>query len=317
MNIDKLINFYVGLYPQESYSSLATKILAAHPEVDLSHSTIRQKVGKYVASLEETSLAEELDLEVGSIDDCDCETICDFCLEEANDAIAEEVELQPYLLGDPRNVLIIGDPHAPFTREGYMRFCREQQELFNCGTVVCIGDIVDNHYSSFHEQDPDGRSAGDELELTIKETREWHRVFPNAYCTIGNHDAIIMRKAFSSGLSSRWIKGLAEVLEMPTWKFVTDIELYGVLYTHTLGGSLLNAAMARRQSVVCGHLHTKAEIQWNANKDNRIFSMQVGCGIDDKAYAFNYAKLTAKKSFISCGVVLNSGYLPIVVPMEL
>jgi hypothetical protein len=218
---------------------------------------------------------------------------------------------------NPCNVLVIGDPHEPFTKEGYLEHCIEIQDKYNCGTVVCIGDIIDNHYSSFHEQDPDGRSAGDELELTVQKTRLWHDAFPHAYCTIGNHDAIVMRKAFSSGVSKKWIKGLSDVLEMPTWNFVESIELYGVLYTHTLGANLLNSAMARRQSLVCGHLHTKVDIQWNANSSNRIFAMSVGCGIDDKAYAFSYAKLTPKKSFISCGVVLESGNIPIIIPMDL
>jgi hypothetical protein len=30
-----------------------------------------------------------------------------------------------------------------------------------------IGDIIDNHYSSYHESDPDGYSAGEELDRAI------------------------------------------------------------------------------------------------------------------------------------------------------
>jgi hypothetical protein len=29
------------------------------------------------------------------------------------------------------------------------------------GTVIFLGDIIDNHYSSYHESDPDGYSAGE------------------------------------------------------------------------------------------------------------------------------------------------------------
>jgi hypothetical protein len=300
MNIDQIIKEYITLYPTKNNSKIAGLIMDAE-DTDLSHRTLRRKIGEY-------------------------RTSNDFCCKEASikkpvkyfiDHVPKMFtkELQPYLRGDLDNVLIIGDPHEPFCLEGYMAHCLEQQKRFNCGTVICIGDIIDNHYSSFHDADPDGKGAGDELELTIRKTREWHRLFPNAICTIGNHDAIIMRKAFASGVSKRWIKGLSEVLEMPTWTFVESYEYNGILYTHTLGGNLLNAAMARRQSVVCGHLHTKAEIQWNVNKYDRIFSMQVGCGIDDKAYAFAYAKLVAKKSIISCGVVLND--IPVIIPMNL
>ena len=57
-------------------------------------------------------------------------------------------KLQPYNLGNPNNILIIGDLHAPFNLPNYLEFCLEQQKKFKCGTVVFIGDVIDNHYSS-------------------------------------------------------------------------------------------------------------------------------------------------------------------------
>ena len=48
--------------------------------------------------------------------------------------------VEPYLDGDPDNVLVIGDPHEPFTKEGYLEFCRKVQEEYDCGTVIHIGD---------------------------------------------------------------------------------------------------------------------------------------------------------------------------------
>ena len=33
--------------------------------------------------------------------------------------------------------------------------------------------------------------------------------------------------------------------------------------------------------------------------------MNVGCGIDAKAYAFNYGKDSRKKPILSCGVVID------------
>ena len=44
--------------------------------------------------------------------------------------------------------------------------------------------------------------------------------------------------------------------------------------------------------------------------------MQVGCGIDNKAYAMAYAKNYGKPA-IGCGVILNNGKTPINVLMEL
>lgn len=236
-----------------------------------------------------------------------------------------EIELpgiapEPFTKGDPNNVLVIGDTHIPFEREGYLEHCRRVQEQYNCGTVVHIGDVIDNNYSSYHETNPDGKSAGDELAVAIKRLKLWYYTFPNVKVCLGNHDQIIQRKAFTSGLSKRWIKGLAEVLEVPKWDFDLEHQLNDVIYTHGTGTTgdraALTRAMNRRKSIVSGHLHTTASITWNVSDVDRIFAMNVGCGIDDAQYSFDYAKTFAKKSIISCGVVLN-GQLPIIVPMNL
>lgn len=227
---------------------------------------------------------------------------------------------KPYINGDPKNVIILGDSHIPFERAGYLEFCREQQEKFDCGTVVHIGDVVDQHYSSYHESDPDGFSAGDELSLAITKLKDWSTVFPKVKVCFGNHDMLIQRQAYSAGLSKKWIKGFNEVLEIPGWDFDMEHKIESVIYTHGTGTSGENGAfqkaLNRRCSVVSGHLHTIANIKWNVSEADRIFAMQVGCGIDDKAYAFEYARGIVKKSIISCAVVLE-GTLPIVIPMTL
>ena len=192
---------------------------------------------------------------------------------------------------------------------------------FDCNKVIFIGDIIDNHYPSYHETDPDGMGGGDELELTVKKISKWYDMFPKADVCLGNHDRIIMRKAFSNGISTRWIKGLDEVLGTPGWNFELDFEYDNVVYTHGEGGGGINGALSKalnkRKSIVQGHWHTESHIRWNVSDFDRLFAMQVGCGVDDKAYSMAYAKNNIKKSIISCGVVLDNGRLPIIIPMDL
>lgn len=208
------------------------------------------------------------------------------------------------------NVLVIGDIHEPFCLEGYLDFCLEQYNRFNCNKVVFIGDVIDNHYSSFHGTDPNGYGGGYELKKAIAGLKKWHDAFPNAYVTIGNHDRIIYRKAFAAGVPKEWIVEYKDVLETPTWKFVDHIEIDDILYIHGEGGTAKTAMRNHNKSVVQGHLHTQKYIEWN----NEYFGMQVGCGIDDSAYAFAYAKY-GKKSAIGCAVVLDNGKLPINIVM--
>jgi len=61
------------------------------------------------------------------------------------------------------NTLVIGDLHAPFVKKGYLEFCQNTSYKYKCSRVVFIGDIIDNHYSSYYEADPDGHSAAEEL----------------------------------------------------------------------------------------------------------------------------------------------------------
>ena len=111
-----------------------------------------------------------------------------------------------YLVGKEDKILVIGDLHEPFCLDGYLEHCKEVYAKHNCNKVIFIGDVIDNHYSSYHDPDPDGLGGGDELDQAIKKLAGWYKAFPNADVCIGNHDRIISRKAFSSGVPKRWVK---------------------------------------------------------------------------------------------------------------
>ena len=216
-----------------------------------------------------------------------------------------------------RNVLVISDLHLPFEREGYLEFCKEQYDKYNCNQVVFIGDIIDSHFSSYHETDPDGLGGGDELELCINKAQEWHAAFPDAYVTSGNHDQIIQRKAFSSKVPKQWLKDFNGVLGTPTWKWVTEVYLDDVRYVH--GHKSGKPSMASKRDMcshVSGHYHTDFYINWNFGINHAVFGMAVGTGVNDKEYAFRYAA-GGKKSAVGCGVVLDNGQTPILIRMPL
>lgn len=227
---------------------------------------------------------------------------------------------EPYLGGNPDNVLIIGDTHEPFCKEGYLEFCREIQELYDCGTVVHIGDAVDNHSISYHEKDVNGLSVGSEFRLAKDKMKRWYYTFPEVKICIGNHDALPFRKVFTAGLPTEWLKSYEELLESPKgweWDFVH--QLNGVIYQHGTGMSgemaAVNAARENRQSTVIGHLHTVCNTRFLASYKDLIFGVTVGCGIDHKSYAFAYGKEQTRKPVVSCAVVLD-GKVPINIPMQ-
>jgi len=214
------------------------------------------------------------------------------------------------------NILVIGDLHEPFCLDKYLPFCKETYKKYKCTEVVFIGDIIDNHYSSYHETNPDGLSGGTELELSISRIARWYKAFPKATVIIGNHDRMVMRKAQTGNIPKKWIKSYKEVLEVPKWKFVERYEKNGVQYIHGEGGTARTKCRADMMNTVQGHLHTQCYTEHYVGKNFRIFGTQVGCGIDHDSYAMAYAKY-GRKPVAACAVVLNGGTQPINVLMSL
>ena len=203
-----------------------------------------------------------------------------------------------------RRILIIGDLHAPFTLEGYLEHCQEVYSNFNCNQVIYIGDILDNHAFSYHEPDPNGLSAGNELIKAKTFIKDWYKAFPVADVLIGNHDRMAARKAMTGGVPSAWIKSYNDVLGTPKWNWCETIVYDNVLFEHGEGGQAARKAQNNMMSSVCGHTHTSAYVQWFVGKKFKVFGMQIGCGVDSTSYAAAYAR-NFKKQAIGCGVVIG------------
>lgn len=213
-------------------------------------------------------------------------------------------------------ILVIGDLHEPFCLDGYLEFCKKTYAENNCNKVVFIGDVIDNHYSSYHESDANGMGGKTELEFAIKKLAKWYKAFPDADVTLGNHDRIIIRKAQTSNIPSKWIKEFSEVLETPKWNFCTEVFYDGVRYVHGDKSSKARTAAKRDMiSTVTGHYHTDFYVEWYFGKTRAIFAMAVGCGIDSRSYAMGYMQ-GGKKEAIGVGVVVG-GHTAYNVKMEL
>ena len=218
------------------------------------------------------------------------------------------------LIKDEDRVLVIGDLHEPFCLDGYLEFCKDTYQKMNCNKVVFIGDIIDNHYSSYHETDSEAMGGSDELDLAIKRIAKWYKVFPKAHVIVGNHDRMVMRKAQTSNVPIKWIKTYKDVLETPGWIFTDRLVIGKVQYVHGEAGNAATKCRADMMSTVQGHWHTLLFTQWFVGAKFRIFGSQVGCGIDHDSYAMGYAK-RGKKPAIGCMVI--KGNLPINIPMKL
>ena len=220
------------------------------------------------------------------------------------------------------NVLVIPDTHIPFEHKDILKFCAKIQERCKCGTVVHIGDLVDNNSISYWEHDPDGKSPEDEMQEADRHLQKWFQQFPKLIITKGNHDRLVDRKGKTCGLPERCFKPFREIWELPDgWVDDFEFQFHGVRYFHGTGYSgkyaHVQAAYDSRQSAVIGHTHSTGAVNYTANSQEVIFGMNVGSGIDRQAYAFSYGKAFKRKPILGCGVVTDKGKFAQFFPMDI
>jgi predicted phosphodiesterase len=220
------------------------------------------------------------------------------------------------------NILVIPDMHIPAEREGFLDFLLGVRKDYKCDEVFSVGDMFDFHGINFHEKETDYPSFTDEVEIARKHIIPWKKAFRKMKICIGNHDLLIYRKAKAIGLPDSMIRAWNETFDLPsTWEWNTRFVHNDVLFMHGTGFSgmcpHINACKQHRMNVVMGHTHSVCGVEYTASERDLLWGMCVGSGIDDKKVVFNYGQDTQRKSIISCGVIVNGGKLPIVIPMEL
>ena len=219
-------------------------------------------------------------------------------------------------------VLIIGDTHCPCLLDGYVDFLEDIYASWDCDRVVMIGDLVDNCALSFHLKKPHQKDPLREYDEAIEQVSTITEAFPEADLLLGNHDALPYRWCNEVGIPEEMMRDFSSIFNLPEHWTVhprySQLVIDGCIYQHGDRGrssAILNAK-AEFQSVIQGHHHAKAGIEFTANRNHRIFGMQVGCGTDWHHHQQDYGVRYSAKPIIGCGVVID-GVTPIFEPMVL
>lgn len=206
-------------------------------------------------------------------------------------------------------VLVIGDLHLPAERKGYLEFCLDLYEMWDCNRVVFIGDVVDWHAISFWAKRPECPGPADEYRLARDKVQRWADAFPKALVCIGNHDERPRRLARSVSIPDFMVRDYADLWPAPGWVWDWRFSIDGVSYRHGTGAGGIHPSwtlMSKvHQSCVIGHCHSRSGIKWTCNENMRMFGMDVGCGIDEKAFQFIYGRDIVERPFLSAGVVID------------
>lgn len=206
-------------------------------------------------------------------------------------------------------VLAVGDIHEPVSHPGYLQFCQDLYYEWKCDSVVFLGDIADFQAVSFHTMNPQCPGPADEFILAKQKIQKWYKAFPKAKVCIGNHDERVLRLAESVQIPSKFLRAFSDIWKTPGWGWEFEHIVDGVYYFHgtAFGGihPAWNASSKMLMPVVMGHIHSAAGVSWRANPLERIFSVDVGCGIDVDAFQFAYGRHYKKRPILSAAVILD------------
>lgn len=221
-------------------------------------------------------------------------------------------------MADYSTILVISDIQSPHHHKDAIAFLTEIKKQFKPTFVIQIGDMGDFHNLNFHGANPNLPNAKEELVQLRTFVKHLGKIFPKLTIVDSNHDALPRRKARSIGIPDEMMKDYLTIIQAPdTWKFVNELILklpngLKCKFKHNFGSNLLMDSIKQGMSLVCGHLHSKSNINWWQNDLGMNFSMQVGCLIDDESPAFDYNKSQAIRPVITCGVIKNG--IPIIIP---
>ena len=211
------------------------------------------------------------------------------------------------------SILVIPDQHFPFNHPDIIAFLKAVAKKYKPDKVINLGDEVDLHAFSFHEKHPDLMSPGDELKTAINRLKPLYELFPEVDVCESNHGSLVYRRGKFAGLQRNVIKSYNEILEAPKgWKWHNEIEILGgdgepILFCHGLSADALKDSKNKSMRFTQGHHHSKFEVRYWANSQKLYWGMTVGCLIDYKSLAYEYARLVLDKPIIGCAVILN-GY---------
>ena len=219
------------------------------------------------------------------------------------------------------SVLVISDLHIPYHHQDAFDFLKALKRKYKPDLVVNIGDELDHHAISMHEHNPDLMSAGDELKHSKEYVRELEKIFPEMTLVHSNHSSLVYRRALKYGLPKDYLKSYNEFLGVGDgWKWVDDYTVTlsdgsRCFFTHGISADVLKVAAQYGMNTVQGHFHTKFSIGYFSNPDALIWGMQVGCLINQKSMAFDYAKNFKSRFIVGCGMIIDGQ--PKLMPMVL
>lgn len=220
---------------------------------------------------------------------------------------------------DNSRILLISDMHIPYHHQNTLEFLKTLKDKYSPTRVICLGDEMDKHALSFHDSDPNLRSAGDELDAALPTIRQLKELFPKMDILESNHGSLIYRKAKHHGIPRQYLKSYNDVLEVGEgwkWHYELTITLPDgnmCYFHHGKSADVLKLSQQMGMCAVQGHYHNDLSVKYWANPKGLYWALQTGCLLDQESLAFSYNNVNIRRPLIGTALIIDSK--PIVEPM--
>lgn len=225
-----------------------------------------------------------------------------------------------------RYILVIPDQHFPAQHIDMFPFIKKVLEVYGKpDKVVNLGDELDYHVLSFHENSVDDMpySESSEFEEGKRYFSQFYDMFDEMDILESNHGSMVFRKANSCRIPRKFLRTYQEVLDAPVgyhWhkNLILDTPCGPVNFSHGnyAPKDIMRKSQLRSMSQVQGHYHNDFEIKyWKNDLNQTYFGMTCGCLIDDDTYAFLYNKTYIPRPMLGIGLIIDG--VPELIPMHL
>jgi len=213
-------------------------------------------------------------------------------------------------------IFCLSDMHHPYAHPDLYPFLKALKAKYLKGIsskkikIVCLGDELDYHASSYHESSTQLPSAGLEHHKAIENIQPLFDLFPTMDLLESNHGSLAYRKANTAGLPPQVLKSYREQITAPRgWRWHFDLTLRSgpstIYFHHGKSASPGKLSQAMAMCSVQGHFHEKFHVSYWGSPQGLFWDAHIGCLIDWKSMAFAYAKNNIKRPVIGTGIIVD------------
>jgi len=211
-----------------------------------------------------------------------------------------------------KRILVIGDLHFPYHHSDTFDFLSLIKKKYKPDRIISIGDEIDGHAWSYHEQETELDGPGIEFNKAKKCMKKLEKLFPRMDILESNHGSLHNRKSQTHGIPKGFIKSYNQAWGVSNkWKWHWDMNIKlpnkQMLYLHhARSKNIIKSSQMLGKNCIFGHHHNEQYIRYWTGGYESMFGAFTGCLVDIDSLAQEYGRINIHKPLLGSIIVENS-----------